>query len=67
MKTAAIVIDAWKLPIFKKTLDIEGYKYSEHIGPGKYCITLKVKTDSIANLYLIVERMNKEAKISRMH
>ena len=67
MKKAAIVIDAWKLPIFKKTLDAEGYKYSEHIGPGKYCITLKVETDSIAKLQPVVERMNKEAKISRMH
>lgn len=46
MKTAAIIIDDWKLPIFKKTLDTEGYKYSKHKGPGKGCITLKIATDS---------------------
>ncbi len=65
MKTAAIVIGDWKLSIFKKTLDNEGYKYSEHNGPVKGCITLKVETDSIAKLNPVVERMNKLARNSK--
>ncbi len=65
---AAIVIDDWKLPIFKKTLDSEGYKYSEHKGPADGCITLSVETDSIAKLKPIVERINKEArKLKKLH
>ncbi len=67
MKKAAIVIDDWKLPIFKKTLDSEGYEYSERRGPAKGCITLSVETDSIAKLQPIVERMNYEAAVSRAH
>ena len=67
MKTAAIVIDSWKLSIFKKTLDIKGYKYSEHEGPFSGCITLKVETNNIAELQPIVKRMNAEAAKSKLH
>lgn len=67
MKKAGIVIDAWKLSIFKKTLDAEGYTYSEHKGPMAGCITLMVETDSIAKLQPIVKRMNQEATKSKMH
>ena len=59
MKTAAIVLDSWKLSIFKKTLDAEGYKYSEHKSPVPGCITLKVKTDSIAKLKPIYKKETK--------
>lgn len=61
MKTAAIVLDNWKLPIFKKTLDREGYKYSQHKGLTDDTTTLKVETESIAKLQPVVERMNAEA------
>ncbi|MCK5504063.1 MAG: hypothetical protein KAJ10_02815 [Thermodesulfovibrionia bacterium] len=67
MKIAGIVIDDWKLSIFKKTLDKEGYEYTEHKGLTKKTLILKVKTDSIAQLQPIVERMNAEAARSRMH
>lgn len=67
MKTAAIVIDDWKLTIFKKTLDSEGYKYTEHNGPAQGCITLKVKASSISALKPIVKRMNAEAAKSKRH
>ena len=67
MKTVAIVIDDWKLPIFKKTLDAEGYEYAEIKGSCPKCITLQVKTDNIEKLKLIVESMNQEAARSRMH
>ena len=67
MKKAAIVIDDWKLPIFKEALDAEGYEYEEIKGPTHKCITLRVETDSIAKLVPIVKRMNQEAAISRAH
>ena len=67
MKKAAIVIDDWKLSIFKKTLDSEGYEYKEIKGPGPNCITLTVKTDNIAKLRPIVEKMNREANLSKLH
>jgi len=64
---AAIVIDSWKLSIFKKTLDEEGYKYTEFNGPTDDCITLQVITGSIAKLKPVVERMNAEAARSKRH
>lgn len=65
MKTAAIVIDDWKLSIFQKTLDKEGYKYSTHKGITSDTLTLKVETETIGKLEPIVERMNLEAAKSR--
>ena len=66
MKTAAIVIDAWKLTIFEKILDEEGYEYSEQLGPGE-CLTLIVETDDVDKLAPIVARMNNEARKSKMN
>ena len=64
---AAIVIDDWKLPIFKKTLDAEGYKFKQFSGPIKGGITLQVEIDDISKFRPIVERMNAEAARSKMH
>ena len=60
-KTAGIMIDDWKLPIFKKTLDAKGYKYTQHPGLTDDTVLLKVRTKSIAKLQPIVKRMNAEA------
>ena len=30
MKTAGVIIDSWKLPIFKKYLDAANFSYYEH-------------------------------------
>jgi len=67
MKKAAIVIDDWKLPIFKRILEEEGYQFTQHNGPVDGCITLDVRTESIAKLKPVVERMNAEAARSRKH
>lgn len=61
MKKAGVVLDEYKLPIFKKGLDDMGYKYSEHSGPVKGCITLKIETDNILFLQVLVEDLAKEA------
>ncbi|MDH5525164.1 MAG: hypothetical protein OEY01_14405 [Desulfobulbaceae bacterium] len=56
MKKAAIVLDDWKLPIFKKTLDNEGYEFSKFSGPTDGCITLQVETDDLNKLAKVVQR-----------
>lgn len=60
MKTAAIVIDGWKLPIFKEGLDREGYQYFVHEWPIN-CYTLKVEVERVGELVPIVDAMNKAA------
>jgi hypothetical protein len=60
MKTAAVIIDSWKLTIFKKHLDGANYIYTHHAGPGRDIITLQVKYDWAANLKPIVEAANTE-------
>ena len=67
MKTAAIVIDDWKLLIFKKTLDAEGYVYTEHKGISRDSIILKVKTDDISKLHEVVNKMNQDAANSKLN
>jgi len=61
MKTAGIVLDDWKLPIFKRCLDKGGFKYLEFNGPTKNCITLKVEFENITELQPIVQAANDEA------
>ena len=61
MKKAGVVFDDYKLPIFKKGLDALGYKYSEHEGPVKGCILLKIETDDLLMFKIIVEDLAKEA------
>ncbi len=61
MMKVAIAIDDWKLPIFQKTLDKKGYKYTKHPGLTPNTLFLKVETDTIGKLQPIIERMNQEA------
>lgn len=61
MKTAAIAIDRWKLPIFKRHLDTAEYAFTEHPGLTPDTMFLKVKTDFITSLQPIVEAAQKEA------
>jgi hypothetical protein len=42
---AGVVIDDWKLPIFKRHLDAAGFTYTQHPGVTKDTITLKVLTE----------------------
>lgn len=60
MKTAAVCIDDWKLPVFKKHLDAAGYSYTEHPGITKDALTLRVKYEWVANLKPIIEAANLE-------
>ncbi len=60
MKTAAVFIDSWKLPIFKKHLEESKYSYTEHAGITKDTLKLSVSYDWIANLKPIIEAANAE-------
>lgn len=55
MKTAAVVIEPWKLPIFKKHLDAAGYTYTQHPGIAAGCLTLKVGYEWVSDLQPIIE------------
>ena len=60
MIKAGVVIDSWKLAIFKKLLDERQYSYTEHPGPMKDTLTLQVMTFSAAALQPTIERANAE-------
>lgn len=60
MKTAGIVIDNWKLAIFKRHLDGAGYSYTEHPGLTENTMVLRVKCDLIAPLQRVLEAAVKE-------
>lgn len=60
MKTAGVVIDDWKLPIFKKHLDSAKRTYTEHPGVTADTLTLKVQYKWVADLQPIIEAANKE-------
>ena len=60
-KKAAIVIDAWKLPIFSRVLVAKGYHYTEGPGLTKETLNLYVHTDNMQALAQTVLACNKEA------
>lgn len=59
---AGVVIDGWKLPIFKRHLDAAGYEYTEHPGITPDTLTLKVTCESAHRLKPIVEAANAECR-----
>ena len=59
---AAIVLDDWKLPIFKRHLNDAGFEYTQFSGPTQGCITLTVITEDAARLGEVVRTANIEAK-----
>jgi len=61
MKTAGIIVDNWKLPIFKSNLDNEGYTYKE-VPFTTNTTALKVEVASIAAVQPLVFKMNQLAK-----
>ena len=60
MKTAAVVIDDWKFPIFEKHLNAAGYAYEKQPGVTKSTLTLHVKYEWVADLKSIIEAANTE-------
>ena len=60
MKIAGIVIDAWKLDIFKKHLDKAKRVYTQSIGPDT--AILKVEYEWVSDLKPIIDAANRECE-----
>lgn len=60
MKTAAVVIDKWKLPIFKRHLEDAGYKFDESVGLTEGTLPMLVKYELVYNLKPVIEAANTE-------
>jgi hypothetical protein len=60
MKTAAVVIDNWKLPIFVKHLDKAGYSYTVHPKTVTKITVLRVQYEWVSEIQPIIEAANKE-------
>lgn len=62
---AGVVIDDWKLPVFKRHLDAAGFKYTQHPGVTPDTITLKVITEWVHKLQPVVKAANDECAANR--
>lgn len=61
---AAIAIDNWKLPIFERHLSQSGYSF-ENIGPlTPDTLILKVRTDNLEALGVVIKAANTEAAMT---
>lgn len=67
MIKVAVMIDRWKLEIFKKHLDKAGFKYKKHPGLTHDTINLKVDAETIEELHPIILAANQEAARSKMN
>ncbi len=65
--TAAVAIDTWKLPIFKKALDHNGYEYTKHETKVPACLILRVEYEDLDKLKVLIKKTNKKVARSRMH
>jgi hypothetical protein len=57
---AGIVLDDWKLPIFKRHLDAAGFTYTEHPGLTAGTLILNVPFEDQSKLTPIVRAANTE-------
>jgi hypothetical protein len=64
MRTAGIVIDNWKLPIFKKHLDAAGFTYEEPVKFTTGALILKVHYEWVHRLKPIIEAAQRECESS---
>lgn len=65
MRTAAVVIEKWKLPVFSRHLREASYSYDTEAGPTNDTHTLKVPYESVAALQVVVEAAQKECHDSQ--
>jgi hypothetical protein len=59
---AAIIIDSWKLPMFKRNLDKAGYAFTQADGLTPDTLILSVETTNINGLNDLVIKAQKECK-----
>lgn len=64
MKRAGVVIERWKLAIFKRHLDEAGFEYAERDGFTAETMVLVVMTPTVSVLQPVLEAAQKECKAS---
>ena len=64
---AAVVIDEWKLDIFRKHLERGFFDWEEYPGPAPCTLLLKVRTKAVAALQPVVQAAQHEAARSKMN
>lgn len=67
MKTAAVIIEAWKLPIFSRHLREAGYSYDTGAGVANGLITLKVPFEQVSYLRPVIQAAQNECDANRPH
>jgi hypothetical protein len=60
IKIAAVVLDDWKLSVFKKHLDAAGYRYEEPVQFTEGTLTLKVRYEWAYKLKPVIEAAQSE-------
>jgi hypothetical protein len=60
VKLAGVVLDAWKLDIFKRHLDAAGFDYTQQPGITDGTLILKVSYEWVFELQPIIEAANAE-------
>lgn len=62
---AAIVLDDWKLPVFRKRLEEAGYEYRDHGPLTRNTTTLTVQTTNLLALKSLLDACEAECRKSR--
>lgn len=65
MKTAGVVLDNWKLPVFKRHLDAAGYTYEEPVPFTPDTLILKVPYEWAYKLTPVIEAAQLECAATR--
>lgn len=60
---AGIVVDNWKLPVFRKRLTEAGYHYTDAGGLTHDTTVLTVETDDILKLKNVLEQCQAECRL----
>lgn len=62
-KRVGIAIDPWKLPIFERHLKQSGYQF-EKAKAGDDMLVLKVETENVPALAIVIKAANSEAALT---
>lgn len=62
MQTAGVVIEPWKLPIFKKHLHAAGLTFTQEAGPVKNTLLLKIRCKSAIGIKPIIAAAHEETQ-----
>lgn len=60
MKIAGVIVDDYKLSVFRRVLTEAGYTYTEQPGPTPMTTTMMVKYTWVASLKPVIEQAMKE-------